>query len=254
MLDPAGELDVLIAHQRIAEKLNFRRRFACNQQDADLLTNDLDRGGCDVVFMRQLRPRVLHSRAKFILAHHSGRDAERRPFEDTIFSQDDALGAGRLPGPLVDALFQDDRCLGIAQAASLDLDGQHHGVTHEYDRADLDVSQANIPRTLVRPGGDGKDRYTLPRGPLDDAERIFASIGASVGRQDHTGNRLAAMRREDTVQRVAQRRDRGASPGYRRACGPAPSHPGRAGPRTPGRRRTIPGPVRAPPCSDSEPS
>ncbi len=99
MLDPAGELDVLVAHQRIAQELHLGRGRAGDQQDADLLADDLHRGGRDVVVLRQLGAGVLDPRAELILADHPGRDPERRPLEDAVFAQHDALTAERLPRP-----------------------------------------------------------------------------------------------------------------------------------------------------------
>ena len=52
MLDPAGELDPLVAHQRVAQELYLRRRRAGDEQDANLLTHHPDRGGRDVVVLR----------------------------------------------------------------------------------------------------------------------------------------------------------------------------------------------------------
>ena len=59
MLNPGRELDALVAHQGVAQELHLRRGGAGDQQDADLLTHDFDRGRRDIVFQRQLRTGVL---------------------------------------------------------------------------------------------------------------------------------------------------------------------------------------------------
>ncbi len=41
MLHPGGELDVLVAHQGVAQELHFRRRPARDQEHADLLADHL---------------------------------------------------------------------------------------------------------------------------------------------------------------------------------------------------------------------
>ena len=155
--------------------------------------------------MRQLRTSVLDPRAKFILAHDLGNDPKRRPLEDPVLSQDDALIGDRLPVAFVDPLFQDDRRLGVAQAAGFDDDGQHHRVAHKHHRADLDLGQTDVARPFVGSGGDGKDGNVLSNGRLDGAKRIFARIGPAIGRQDHAGDRLAAMRRQHSMKGVTQR-------------------------------------------------
>ncbi len=77
VLDPGGELDVLVAHQGIAEELHLRRRLAGDQQDADLLADDLHRGRRDVVVLRQLGAGVLDPGTELVLADHLGRDPEQ---------------------------------------------------------------------------------------------------------------------------------------------------------------------------------
>ena len=206
VLDPAGELDVLVAHERIAEELHLGRGRAGDQQDADLLADDLHGGRGHIVILRQLGAGVLDASAVLILADHPGREPERRPLESAVFSQHDALTAQAFPGPVVDPLFEHDRRLGVAQAACLDHDGQHHRVAHEDHRADLDLGEPDVARALVGPGGDREDRDILAGGGLDGAERIFAGVGAAVRRQDHAGDRLAAMSGQHAVQGVAQGR------------------------------------------------
>ena len=150
MLDPAGELDVLVAHERIAEKLHLRRGRAGDQQDANLLSYDPDDSRGDIVIQSQLGTGVLHASAIFILTDHSGDKPERRPLESAVFSQHDPLASQTFPRPVVDALLEDDRRLGVAQAAGFHDDGQDHWVSHEDHRADLDFGQpADITREPV---------------------------------------------------------------------------------------------------------
>ena len=118
VLEPGGELDVLVAHQGVVEELHLGARPAGDQEDADLLPDDLHRGVRDVVLQRQLRAGVLDAGAELVLADDLGDDPERRPLEDAVLAERDPLVADRLPVALVDASLQDDRRLGVAEPAA----------------------------------------------------------------------------------------------------------------------------------------
>src|SRR5262249_17860942 len=174
----------------------------------DLLANDPHRGGRDVVILGQLGAGVLDPGAVLILADRPGRDAECYPLEDAVLAQHDPLAADRVPGALVASLLQDYGRLGVLEPAGLDDDAQRHRVADEHHRADLDLGEPNVPRSLVGPGGDRVDRDVLADGRLGGAERVLAGVGAAVGRQDDARYRLAAVRRQHAPDRVAQGRDR----------------------------------------------
>ncbi len=208
LLEPGGELDVLVAHQGVLEELDFGRRLAGDHQQADLLADDLDRGGRRVVLQGQLGAGVLDPPSELVLADDFGGHAEGRPLEDAVLAEDDPLAAHRLPFLVVDLLFKNHGRLGILQASGLDDDGDVHRVADEGDGAGLDLGQADVPRPFVGPGGDGVDRDALANRRLGGAEGVFAGVRPPIRRQDQAGDRLPPVRRQDALQGVAQRRDR----------------------------------------------
>ncbi len=149
MLDPAGKLDVLVAHERIAKELNLRRCGPRDQQDADLLAHDPNGRRGDVVFLRQLGAGVFHACAILVLTDDPGCQPERHSLEHAVLTEHHALAAQAFPRAVVDALFQNDRRLGVAQAAGLDDHAHRHRIAHEDHRAGLDLGKANVARSLV---------------------------------------------------------------------------------------------------------
>ena len=160
--------------QGVAEELDLRRRRPGDQQDADLLADDLHRGGRDVVVLGQLRPGVLDPGAELVLADDLGDDPERRPLEDPVLAQRDRwLPTGSQSLPLTRCSRKTVPSASL-QPAGLDDDAQRHRVAGEDDRAGLDLGEADVPRPLLGPGRDREDRDALADRGFGGAERVFA--------------------------------------------------------------------------------